>query len=178
MLAPAIALTRTRFCLRPPSPAPGDTITLEKGVYTLDKQLKIDKDLTVQAAANCGWGDVVITAAAPTDQGHFGGRKDPTCLGIMFNIQGYIPEVCLCVCTHTRTHDRAHTHTLTYMHTCVCNVCVCVCVCARARARVDVCRTHHRRLCLKLPSVVSRWFTPAAQRCVYMPVYVHVVACA
>jgi len=72
--------------------APGDTITLEKGVYTLDKQLKIDKDLTVQAAANCGWGDVVITAAAPTDQGHFGGRKDPTCLGIMFNIQGYIPE--------------------------------------------------------------------------------------
>jgi len=45
----------------------GDTITLEKGTYTLEKTLVIDKELTVVAAANCEWGDVLITAAAPTD---------------------------------------------------------------------------------------------------------------
>jgi len=35
---------------------------------------------------------VLITAAAPTDAGHFGARADGKGLGIMFNCKGFIPE--------------------------------------------------------------------------------------
>jgi hypothetical protein len=69
-------LDKTRILSAHCSPtAPGDTITLEKGVYNLDKTVVIEDDLTIQAAEGCEAGDVVITASAPVDSGHFAARK-------------------------------------------------------------------------------------------------------
>lgn len=72
--------------------ADGDTITLQKGTYELEKTLLLDKDITLQAAEDCEWGDVLITAAAPRDKGHFAARADGECLSVMFNCKGMIPE--------------------------------------------------------------------------------------
>jgi hypothetical protein len=112
---------------------------LEKGTYTLEKTLVVDKDLTIQAAdgdldsiflqlsfapaqpcrlfdhaylaagrrlhcADCELGDVIITAKAPTDTGHFAARADGESLGIMVNCKGFIPEVCM-FAGALRTHE-------------------------------------------------------------------------
>lgn len=58
----------------------------------MDKTVVIEDDLTIEAAEGCGWGDVVITATAPVDTGHFAARKDHESLGIMFDCKGFIPE--------------------------------------------------------------------------------------
>ena len=69
-------LTSRKSCALTALPtAPGDTITLEKGVYDVDKTVVIEDDLTIQAAEGCEAGDVVITASAPVDSGHFAARK-------------------------------------------------------------------------------------------------------